>query len=103
MDEQRLAGGADNFSDQTILGKKDREQQELTQGVWVFEIADLSGMSKADIESTKAFVTREVDRARPAYGHFLTKQARRTVFAATTKPSVRSPVLSLVRCPLLGI
>jgi predicted P-loop ATPase len=79
-----LAGGADNFSDQTILGKKDREQQELTQGVWVFEIADLSGMAKADIESTKAFVTRQVDQARPAYGHFLTKQARRTVFAATT-------------------
>jgi predicted P-loop ATPase len=81
---QILAGGADNFSDQTILGVKDKEQQELTRGRWVHEISDLAGMSKADIESTKAFVTRQVDRARRAYDRFVTEQPRRCVFVATT-------------------
>jgi Virulence-associated protein E len=81
---QILAGGADNFSDQTILGKDDKMQQELTKGRWLCEISDLAGMSKADIESTKAFVTRQVDKARPAYGRFVVSQERRCVFAATT-------------------
>jgi hypothetical protein len=81
---QILAGGADNFSDQTLLGCDDRMQQELTKGRWLCEISDLAGMSKADIESTKAFVTRQVDQARPAYGRFLVGQPRRCVFAATT-------------------
>jgi hypothetical protein len=81
---QILAGGADNFSDQTILGRDDRMQQELTKGRWLCEISDLAGMSKADIESTKAFVTRQVDKARPAYGRFVVSQERRCVFAATT-------------------
>lgn len=81
---QILAGGADNFSDQTILGCDDRMQQELTKGRWVYEISDLAGMSKADIEKTKAFVTRQVDQARPAYGRFVVSQPRRCVFAATT-------------------
>jgi hypothetical protein len=79
-----LAGGADNFSDQTILGKKDKEQQELTRGRWLCEISDLAGMGKADIESTKAFVTRQVDQGRPAWGLYVVDQPRRCVFAATT-------------------
>jgi predicted P-loop ATPase len=29
-----LAGGNENFSDQTILGRGDKEQQELLRGVW---------------------------------------------------------------------
>ena len=37
-----LAGGAENFSDQTILGVDDRKQQELTKGVWFYEIAEMS-------------------------------------------------------------
>ena len=37
-----LAGAAENFSDQTILGQSDKEQQELLRGVWVYEVADLS-------------------------------------------------------------
>ncbi|HEV8062215.1 MAG TPA: VapE domain-containing protein, partial [Gemmataceae bacterium] len=33
-----LAGAPENFSDQTILGRSDKEQQELLRGVWVYEI-----------------------------------------------------------------
>jgi hypothetical protein len=56
------------YRGKTILGLGDREQQEAVRGIWLFEIADLAGMSKADVDKTKAFVSRQVDRARPAYG-----------------------------------
>jgi Virulence-associated protein E len=76
--------GVENFSDQTILGARDREQQELLAGVWLFEIAELSGMKRADVEHIKAFASRTHDRARPAYGRSLVDQPRRCVLFATT-------------------
>lgn len=80
----RLLAGAANFSDQTILGKSDKEQMELLQGCWLYEIAELSGISKADIEAVKAFASRSVDRARPAYGRCVVERPRRCVLFATT-------------------
>ena len=62
--------GIENHSDQTILGKHDREQQELLGGVWMYDIADLADMRKTDVEHLKAFASRTHDRAREAYGHF---------------------------------
>jgi predicted P-loop ATPase len=79
-----LAGGDANFSDQTILGQKDKEQQELLRGVWVYEIADLSNISKAEVESVKAFASRTHDRARPAYGRALVNLPRRCLICAST-------------------
>ena len=55
---QVLAGGPENFSDQTILGRGDQEQQELLRGVWLYEIADLSNIRKAEVEDVKAFARR---------------------------------------------
>jgi hypothetical protein len=78
-----LAGEA-NFSDQTILTASDKEQQELVRGTWLFEIADLAGMKRADVEKVKAFASRTHDRARPAYGRRRVDAARRCVFIATT-------------------
>jgi predicted P-loop ATPase len=79
-----LAGGSENFSDQTILGKDDKEQQELLRGVWVYEIADLSNIRKAEVEHVKAFASRTHDRARPAYGRAVQNLPRRCVIWATT-------------------
>lgn len=81
-----LAGGAENFSDQTILGVDDRKQQELTKGVWFYEIAEMSGMKKADVDHIKAFVTRQEDRARPAYARFQEIQPRRCIFIGSVNP-----------------
>lgn len=76
--------GRDYFSDQTILGQSDKEAQELLQGIWHFECADLSGMSKAEVERTKAFASRVTDRARKAYGRVREEQNRQCVIWATT-------------------
>jgi predicted P-loop ATPase len=76
--------GAENFSDQLILTLDDKGQQEAVQGVWLYEIGDLAGMGRADVERVKAFASRKVDRARPAYGRTRVDRARRCVFFAST-------------------
>ena len=79
-----ILAGKENFSDQSIINKQEREQQEAMCGVWLYEIADLTGMKKADVEHIKAFASRTTDRARPAYGRFRLDRPRRTIFFATT-------------------
>jgi len=79
-----ILAGPGNFSDQTIMGLDDRQQQEAVRGVWLYEIADLAGMSKADVDRTKAFASRLSDRARPAYGRQRIELPRRCVFFGTT-------------------
>lgn len=79
-----ILAGADNFSDQLILTLDDKGQQEAVQGVWLYEIGDLAGMGRADVERVKAFASRKVDRARPAYGRTRVDRPRRCVFFATT-------------------
>jgi len=80
----RILAGDENFSDQSILGKAGKEVQEQLSEVWIHENADLAGMNKAEVEQVKAFASRQVDAARPAYGHFLKKQPRHSVEIATT-------------------
>lgn len=77
-----LLGGAwfsDTFS--TVSGKESFEQ---IQGSWIIEIAELSGLKKADIESIKHFLTKREDRYRPAYGRTVETYLRMCVFVATT-------------------
>jgi predicted P-loop ATPase len=76
--------GVDNSSDQTILTASDKEQQELVRGVWIFEIGDLVGMKRSEVEKVKAFASRTHDRARPAYGRRRVDAPRRCVFVGTT-------------------
>jgi hypothetical protein len=82
-----VMAGKENFSDQTILGVRDREQQELLAGIWLFEIAELSNIRKTEVEHIKAFASRTYDRARPAYGRTRVDQPRRCILFATTNDS----------------
>jgi predicted P-loop ATPase len=81
---QVLAGSPEFFSDQTILGLSDQQQQERLRGKWVYEIADLANMKRAEVEQVKAFASRTHDRARPAYGRAQVDLPRRGIIAATT-------------------
>lgn len=80
----QIMAGLQNFSDQTVLTLDDKGQQEAVQGVWLYEIADLAGMHRADVEKVKAFASRTYDRARPAYGRNRVDRPRRCIFFATT-------------------
>ena len=54
------------------------------QGVWLVEMAELAALRKSEIESTKAFISRRVDRFRPPYGKRTVEIPRQCVFVGTT-------------------
>lgn len=76
--------GEENFSDQGILGLDEKRHAELLKGKWLYEIADLTGLRRSEVEAVKAFASRKTDRARPAYGRYVVDQHRRCVIFATT-------------------
>jgi hypothetical protein len=80
----RILAGDENFSDQRLLGLNDREVQEQLSGVWMHENADLAGMKRAEVEQIKALLSRQADRARPAYGRVREDRKRRSIEWGTT-------------------
>jgi hypothetical protein len=80
----RVLAGDENFSDADILESDKREQQELCEGAWIYEIAELSGLHNSDVEKVKAFASRQEDKARPAYARRVSTRKRTCVFLGTT-------------------
>ena len=73
------------FSDAlTLSDMRDKASIEKMEGIWCFEIAELSGMAKADLELVKSFLSRRVDKCRFAYGRVVVTTPRQCVFVATT-------------------
>lgn len=70
---------SDSFN--TVHGKEALEQ---IQGAWVIEMAELSGLRKAEVEATKHFISKQEDTFRPAYGRTSETYPRQCVFIATT-------------------
>jgi predicted P-loop ATPase len=57
------------------------------QGVWIYELAELEGMRKADVTHIKLFASKTHDKARPAWGRGVVNRPRRTIFGASTNES----------------
>jgi putative DNA primase/helicase len=72
------------YSDTPFEIGKGKESQEQVQGVWGYELGELSQMGKAVIESIKQFISAKVDRYRPAYGRVLESHPRQCVLVGTT-------------------
>ncbi|MBB3904741.1 VapE domain-containing protein [Methylobacterium brachythecii] len=80
----RILAGDQNFSDQDILTLDPKSQMEAVEGVWIYELGELEGLTRADMNKVKAFASRTVDQARPAYGRFRETRPRQNVFVGTT-------------------
>lgn len=63
---------------------KGKEAMENIQGYWIVEIEELSAFTKADVEDIKAFVSRQKDSFRLAYGHRTKDFDRQCVLCGTT-------------------
>lgn len=73
------------FSDALSLADtKDKTAAEKLQGKWIMEIPELSGMKKTDIETLKAFITRQDDEYRASYGRVVQSHPRQCVIIGTT-------------------
>lgn len=75
--------GKDWFSDslKTFEGK---EAEELIQGKWIVEIAELQAFNRVDVNRIKQFLSKMDDQYREAYGRNVKNQIRRSVFFGTT-------------------
>ena len=74
--------GEDWFSDSLPqMGTKDA--QSYLRGRWIIEVGELEAMRK-EVDAIKAFLTRQVETYRPAYGREEVSEPRRCIFAGTT-------------------
>lgn len=72
------------FSDNlTFDDMKDKTAAEKLQGYWILEISEMKGMKKMDVESIKAFVSRQEDIYRAAYGRNTERHKRQCIFFGT--------------------
>lgn len=75
--------GREWFSD-TFTTVQGKEAFEQIQGAWIVEIAELSGLKKAEVETIKHYISKREDSFRPAYGRVVETYKRQCVFFGTT-------------------
>lgn len=80
----RILAGQGNHSDNELLTLDTKAQMEAMEGVWIYELSEMSGLNKSEIERMKAFASRDVDRARMSYARFSEARGRQTIFVGTT-------------------
>lgn len=71
------------FSD-TFITVQGKESFEQIQGAWIVEMAELSGLKKAEVETIKQYISKQEDSFRPAYGRVVETYKRQCVFFGTT-------------------
>jgi hypothetical protein len=72
------------FTDGLSLDADPKVVIEQTKGAWVIEFAELTGMHTRGLERIKAFLSRNVDKARAAYGRRAQTVPRQFVGIGTT-------------------
>ena len=72
------------FSDDLPLNVDGKRVIEALRGRWIVEAAELSGMRRNDIDHLKAFLSRQIDRARMSYDRLGTEHPRQCIIVGTT-------------------
>lgn len=80
----KVLAGEEFHADQEILSLDAKAQIEALDGVWFYELGEVEGMNRAEVNKIKAFASRQADRARMAYGRFSVTRPRQAVFIGTT-------------------
>lgn len=79
-----LAVDDDWFTDDLPLNNDTKRFMEATGGKWIIEAGELKGMSRSDVTSLKACLSRQIDEARLSYDRKPTVQSRQFVIIGTT-------------------
>ena len=75
--------GGQWFSD-SVTTMEGKEAMEQLQKAWIVEMGELTAMKRSEVESVKAFISRQVDIYRPAYGEAVENRPRHCVFFGST-------------------
>ena len=59
---------------------------EVLAGNWIVELAEMEVLTKFDSRAMRGFISRQVDRARPAYGRVTRNFPRQCIFIGTINP-----------------
>lgn len=68
----------------SLAGIGTKEAYEGLQGYWLIELGELAAMRKIEIETTKNFISKQVDSYRAAYGRRVEDHPRQCIFIGTT-------------------
>ncbi len=79
-----VLAGKQYFSDTPFEVGRGKEGQEQVQGLWLYEIAELTHFSKAEVGAIKAFISSKADRYRVAYGATVSNFPRQCLLVGTT-------------------
>ncbi|MBY6931881.1 virulence-associated E family protein [Clostridium botulinum] len=72
------------FTDNNIDIRDSKSTIEIIRGKFIVEMAELSGLKKADIETVKSYITRTEFEARTAYAKHTTKLPIQWLYCGTT-------------------
>ena len=73
------------FSD-TELAWQSKDKYQQIQGIWVYEVAELAGLSKHDNDQAKSFLSSPTDRFRAPYDSTVRAWPRSVCFAGSVNP-----------------
>ncbi len=76
--------GEEYFSDTHFDIGNGKDGMEQLEGLWAYELAELTALRRADSEQVKQFFSSTVDRFRGAYGRFVQPHPRQCVIWCTT-------------------
>lgn len=79
-----VLAGKQYFSDTPFEVGRGKEGQEQVQGLWLYEIAELTHFNKAEVGAIKAFISSKADRYRVAYGATVSNFPRQCLLVGTT-------------------
>ena len=71
------------FSD-SALDLRSKDCYQGLEGIWLYELAELDSMRRAESSSIKAFLSSQVDKFRPSYGRLVVERPRQCVFVGST-------------------
>lgn len=79
---ETLVGQAWFSDDKLDVGSKDGLM--LMEGKWLIELAELDSLSRSEMTTVKAWITRKVDRFRAPFGRLPESHARQCILVGTT-------------------
>lgn len=80
----RTLAGDDYFSDSLPDDLSGKDASDHVRGKWIIEMNELEQFKRSEIETVKSFISRRVERFRPAYGRNEIEYPRQCVFAGST-------------------
>jgi putative DNA primase/helicase len=81
---QTLQALAEPWVLEELSDMKSKDGKQDIQGHWLVEVSELDAMKRNEIETVKAFITKQVDTFRPSYGRFSKPHERQCVLVGTT-------------------